>query len=347
MTTQPTQVPLTPTSGEAPSAVASAAAVPVLQVHDLTRHYEVSRGPLRPKAMVRALNGVSFELHRGKTLAVVGESGCGKSTLARQLTLIEQPSSGSILFDGVDVSHAAASDRQALRRKVQMVFQNPYASLNPRQKIGRQLAEPLVINTNMSGSERDARVADMLTTVGLRPEYARRYPHMFSGGQRQRIAIARAMMLKPDILVADEPTSALDVSIQAQVLNLFMDLQQELHTAYVFISHNLAVVQHVADDVMVMYLGRAVETGSKTAIYAQPLHPYTKALLSASPSIHASERRKVIRIQGELPNPLNPPSGCAFHKRCPHAQEQCREQVPKLRPLQGRMVACHRAEEIA
>ena len=347
MTTQQTQVPLTPPSGEAPSAAASAVAVPVLQVQNLTRHYEVSRGPLRPKAMVRALNGVSFELHRGKTLAVVGESGCGKSTLARQLTLIEQPSSGSILFDGVDVSHAAASDRQALRRKVQMVFQNPYASLNPRQKIGRQLAEPLVINTNMSGSERDARVADMLTTVGLRPEYARRYPHMFSGGQRQRIAIARAMMLKPDILVADEPTSALDVSIQAQVLNLFMDLQQELHTAYVFISHNLAVVQHVADDVMVMYLGRAVETGPKTAIYAQPLHPYTKALLSASPSIHASERRKTIRIQGELPNPLNPPSGCAFHKRCPHAQEQCREQVPELRPLQGRMVACHRAEEIA
>ena len=347
MTTQQTQVPLTPPSGEAPSAAASAVAVPVLQVQNLTRHYEVSRGPLRPKAMVRALNGVSFELHRGKTLAVVGESGCGKSTLARQLTLIEQPSGGSILFDGVDVSRAAANDRQALRRKVQMVFQNPYASLNPRQKIGRQLAEPLVINTNMSGSERDARVADMLTTVGLRPEYARRYPHMFSGGQRQRIAIARAMMLKPDILVADEPTSALDVSIQAQVLNLFMDLQQELHTAYVFISHNLAVVQHVADDVMVMYLGRAVETGPKTAIYAQPLHPYTKALLSASPSIHASERRKVIRIQGELPNPLNPPSGCAFHKRCPHAQEQCREQVPELRPLQGRMVACHRAEEIA
>ena len=281
-----------------------------------------------------------------KKIAIIGNAGGGKSTLARHLTLIEQPSGGSILFDGVDVSRAAANDRQALRRKVQMVFQNPYASLNPRQKIGRQLAEPLVINTNMSGSERDARVAEMLSTVGLRPEYARRYPHMFSGGQRQRIAIARAMMLKPDILVADEPTSALDVSIQAQVLNLFMDLQQELHTAYVFISHNLAVVQHVADDVMVMYLGRAVETGPKTAIYAQPLHPYTKALLSASPSIHASERRKTIRIQGELPNPLNPPSGCAFHKRCPHAQEQCREQVPELRPLQGRMVACHRAEEI-
>ena len=205
MTTQHTQVPPTPPSGEAPSAASSAAAVPVLQVHDLMRHYEVSRGPLRPKAMVRALNGVSFELHRGKTLAVVGESGCGKSTLARQLTLIEQPSGGSILFDGVDVSRAAANDRQALRRKVQMVFQNPYVSLNPWQKIGRQLAEPLVINTNMSGSERDARVAEMLSTVGLRPEYARRYPHMFSGGQRQRLAISRAMIINQTQMVMDEP----------------------------------------------------------------------------------------------------------------------------------------------
>ena len=269
------------------------------------------------------------------------------ATLGRAIVQLVKPDSGTIEMDGKDISHLQGPALRAHRKRIQMIFQDPYASLNPRQKIGRQLAEPLVINTNMSGSERDARVAEMLSTVGLRPEYARRYPHMFSGGQRQRIAIARAMMLKPDILVADEPTSALDVSIQAQVLNLFMDLQQELHTAYVFISHNLAVVQHVADDVMVMYLGRAVETGPKTAIYAQPLHPYTKALLSASPSIHASERRKTIRIQGELPNPLNPPSGCAFHKRCPHAQEQCREQVPELRPLQGRMVACHRAEEIA
>ena len=320
---------------------------PVLRVRDLTRHYEVSQGLLRPKSVVRALNGVSFDLQRGKTLAVVGESGCGKSTLARQLSLIEQPSSGQVMFEGVDVATATAAERQALRRKVQMVFQNPYASLNPRQKIGRQLAEPLIINTVLSAAEREARVADMLATVGLRPEYARRYPHMFSGGQRQRIAIARAMMLKPDVLVADEPTSALDVSIQAQVLNLFMDLQQELQTAYVFISHNLAVVQHVADDVMVMYLGRAVETGPKKAIYAHPLHPYTKALLSASPSVHARDRRETIRIYGELPNPLNPPSGCAFHKRCPHANELCRQQVPELRSLHGRQVACHRVEEIA
>ena len=325
---------------------ASTCAQPILQVRNLTRHYEVSQGLFRPKSVVRALNGVSFALCRGKTLAVVGESGCGKSTLARQLTLIEQPSQGHIILDGVDVATANSAERQALRRKVQMVFQNPYASLNPRQKIIRQLMEPLAINTRLPAAVREARAAEMLAVVGLRPEYASRYPHMFSGGQRQRIAIARAMMLKPDILVADEPTSALDVSIQAQVLNLFMDLQQELQTAYVFISHNLAVVQHVADDVMVMYLGRAVETGPRKAIFAQPLHPYTKALLSASPSLRARNRREAIRIHGEPPNPLYPPSGCAFHKRCPHAVEQCLQVIPELRPLEGRLVACHRAEEI-
>ena len=319
---------------------------PILQVRNLTRHYEVSQGLLRPKGIVRALNGVGFDLHRGKTLAVVGESGCGKSTLARQLTLIEQPSDGHIILDGVDVARARGAEHQALRRKVQMVFQNPYASLNPRQKIARQLEEPLVINTRQPATEREARVTEMLAVVGLRPEYAHRYPHMFSGGQHQRIAIARAMMLKPDILVADEPTSALDVSIQAQVLNLFMDLQQELQTAYVFISHNLAVVQHVADDVMVMYLGRAVETGPKKTIFSRPLHPYTSALLSASPSLHTRNRREVIRIQGEPPNPLHPPGGCAFHKRCPHAVEQCRQATPELRLLEGRQVACHRAEAI-
>ena len=314
---------------------------PILQVRNLTRHYEVSQGLLRPKGIVRALNGVGFDLHRGKTLAVVGESGCGKSTLARQLTLIEQPSDGHIILNGVDVARARGAEHQALRRKVQMVFQNPYASLNPRQKIARQLEEPLVINTRQPATEREARVTEMLAVVGLRPEYAHRYPHMFSGGQRQRIAIARAMMLKPDILVADEPTS-----IQAQVLNLFMDLQQELQTAYVFISHNLAVVQHVADDVMVMYLGRAVETGPKKTIFSRPLHPYTRALLSASPSLHTRNRREVIRIQGEPPNPLHPPGGCAFHKRCPHAVEQCRQATPELRLLEGRQVACHRAEAI-
>lgn len=318
----------------------------VMQARDLTRHYEVSQGFLKPKAMVKALNGVSFELKAGKTLAVVGESGCGKSTLARQLTLIEAPTAGSLVLDGVDIAKASKAELKALRSKVQMVFQNPYASLNPRQKIGDQLGEPLLINTTLSAKEREEKVRAMMQRVGLRPEHYYRYPHMFSGGQRQRIAIARAMMLQPQIVVADEPTSALDVSIQAQVLNLFMDLQDEFHTAYVFISHNLAVVEHVADDLMVMYLGRAVEVGTKEVIYDKPLHPYTQALLSATPSIHEEDRRVKIKIQGELPSPLNPPTGCAFHKRCPYASERCSKDVPELRTVLGRDVACHHAETI-
>ncbi|MGL6072207.1 peptide ABC transporter ATP-binding protein [Craterilacuibacter sp.] len=318
----------------------------VLCARELTRHYTVSQGFLKPAATVKALNGISFDLSAGKTLAVVGESGCGKSTLARALTLIEEPTSGSLVLDGIDVASGSKGDIKAMRSKVQMVFQNPYASLNPRQKIGVQLSEPLLINTSLSASEREARVKQMMTIVGLRPEHYYRYPHMFSGGQRQRIAIARAMMLKPKIVVADEPTSALDVSIQAQVLNLFMDLQQELGTAYVFVSHNLSVVEHVADDVMVMYLGRAVEVGSKTALYAAPLHPYTKALLSATPSIHPEDRKIKIKIVGELPSPLNPPSGCTFHKRCPFAEARCSAEEPQLRLVGGHQVACHRAEEI-
>ena len=245
----------------------------VLTARDLTRHYEVSRGLFKGHATVRALNGVSFELEAGKTLAVVGESGCGKSTLARALTLIEEPSSGSLKIAGQEVAGADKAQRKQLRKDVQMVFQSPYASLNPRQKVGDQLAEPLLINTNLSAAERREKVQAMMKQVGLRPEHYQRYPHMFSGGQRQRIALARAMMLQPKVLVADEPTSALDVSIQAQVLNLFMDLQQEFNTAYVFISHNLAVVQHVADDVMVMYLGRPVEMGPKNDIYKRPSAP--------------------------------------------------------------------------
>jgi dipeptide transport system ATP-binding protein len=262
------------------------------------------------------------------------------------VSLIEPPTGGALQLAGVDVVAASQAQRHTLRRSVQLVFQNPYGSLNPRKKIGAILEAPLEINTPLDATQRMEQARSMLALVGLRPEHYDRYPHMFSGGQRQRIAIARAMMLKPDILVADEPTSALDVSIQAQVLNLFMDLQQELQTAYVFISHNLAVVQHVADDVMVMYLGRAVETGPKKTIFSRPLHPYTSALLSASPSLHTRNRREVIRIQGEPPNPLHPPGGCAFHKRCPHAVEQCRQAIPELRLLEGRQVACHRAEAI-
>ena len=318
----------------------------VLTARELTRHYEISRGLFKPHATVRALNGVSFELEAGKTLAVVGESGCGKSTLARALTLIEEPSSGSLQIAGREVAGATRDERKQLRRDVQMVFQNPYASLNPRQKVGDQLAEPLLINTPLSRAERREQVQAMMQQVGLRPEHYQRYPHMFSGGQRQRIALARAMMLNPKVLVADEPTSALDVSIQAQVLNLFMDLQERYNTGYVFISHNLAVVRHVANDVLVMYLGRPVEMGPSELIYSRPLHPYTKALLSATPAIHPDPLKPKIKIAGELPNPLDPPSGCAFHKRCPYATERCTVEVPELRLLDARQVACHHAETI-
>jgi dipeptide transport system ATP-binding protein len=320
---------------------------PLLEARNLSRHYSVSRGMFKPHATVKALNGVSFTVHPGQTLAVVGESGCGKSTLARALTLIEQPTGGTLQLDGMDATGASAAQTKALRKRVQMVFQNPYASLNPRKRISQMLEEPLLLNTPMSAAERRDKVSAMLAQVGLRPEHAQRYPHMFSGGQRQRIAIARAMMLAPKLLVADEPTSALDVSIQAQILNLFMDLQERTGIAYVFISHNLSVVEHIADRVMVMYLGRVVEFAPKARLFALPMHPYTKALLSATPSIDAARRANKIKIVGELPSPLNPPSGCTFHKRCPYATERCVTDVPELRPVDGTEVACHYAEDIA
>ncbi|MDQ7913039.1 dipeptide transport system ATP-binding protein [Pseudomonas sp. SORGH_AS 211] len=316
----------------------------VLEAKGLTQHYQISRGLFKDNATVKALNGVSFDLQAGRTLAVVGESGCGKSTLARALTLIEQPTAGSLVIGGQDVAKADAARRKELRREVQMVFQNPYASLNPRRKIGDQLAEPLQINTSLSRTERREKVQAMMQQVGLRPEHYQRYPHMFSGGQRQRIAVARAMMLQPKVLVADEPTSALDVSIQAQVLNLFMDLQQQYRTAYVFISHNLSVVRHIADEVMVMYLGCIVEKTSRDLLFERPLHPYTQMLLSATPSLHPDPSKPRIRIQGELPNPLDPPPGCVFHRRCPYATEKCKTEVPALRNVEARQVACHYAE---
>ena len=319
----------------------------LLEADKLSRHYAVRRGMFKPPAVVKALNGVSFTLRAGESLAVVGESGCGKSTLARALTLIEKPSGGALRIDGKDVADASRNDLRTLRQSVQMVFQNPYASLNPRKRIEQMLEEPLRLNTQLGRTERRERVAAMLAQVGLRPEHAQRYPHMFSGGQRQRIAIARAMMLGPKLLVADEPTSALDVSIQAQILNLFMDLQQRTKIAYVFISHNLSVVEHIADRVMVMYLGRVVEFAPKATLFTQALHPYTKALLSATPSIDPARRAAKIRISGEPPSPLDPPGGCTFHKRCPYASERCRTEVPELRPLGGHQVACHHAESLA
>jgi dipeptide transport system ATP-binding protein len=313
----------------------------LLQATDLARHYPVRRGWLHPAQSVRALDGVSFTLSAQRTLAVVGESGCGKSTLARQLVLIEQPTRGTLAIEGTDVAQADKATLAAMRPRVQMVFQNPYASLNPRQTIATTLAEPLKLNTALGHTERQERIAAMAARVGLKPEHLGRYPHMFSGGQRQRIAIARAMMLRPKVVVADEPTSALDVSIQAQILNLFMDLQDEYGTGIVFISHNLAVVEHVAHDVLVMYFGRVVESGDKSSIFAQPLHPYTQALMSATPALRVSDRRDRIPIHGEPPSPLDPPPGCSFASRCPRAEARCRGEAPALRDIGDRQVACH------
>jgi dipeptide transport system ATP-binding protein len=316
----------------------------VVEARDLKRHYEVRRGLLAKPAILKAVDGVSFALEAGKTLAVVGESGCGKSTLGRVVTLIERPSAGRLALDGVDAATADRATRKRLRRTVQMVFQDPYGSLNPRQKIGALIAEPLKINTAMTAKEREDAARDMMRRVGLRPEHYARYPHMFSGGQRQRIAIARALMLHPKLVVADEPVSALDVSIQAQVLNLLMDLQEEFRLAYLFISHDLGVVRHLADELMVMYLGTAVEQGAKAPIFEQPLHPYTQALLASTPSTDPAKKRRRIVLKGELPSPLDPPKGCAFATRCPYVTERCRVERPPLRPLAGRLVACHYAE---
>ena len=320
---------------------------PVLEAVDLARHYEIRRGMFAGRATVKALAGASFTLARGRTLAVVGESGCGKSTLARLITLIEPPTAGTLKFDGADVAGADRETLRKLRQMVQIVFQDPYGSLNPRKKVGAILEEPLVINTRLDAAERRARAEEMMAKVGLRPEHYGRYPHMFSGGQRQRIAIARALMLRPRILVADEPVSALDVSIQAQVLNLLMDLQEELDLAYLFISHDLSVVRHIADEVMVMYLGRSVEQGPVEAIFTRPRHPYTQALLASTPAVDPALRRKRLAVKGELPSPLDPPPGCAFHRRCPYATELCSRERPELEPLEDHLVACHHAERIS
>lgn len=319
---------------------------PVLEAHNLTRHYTVKEGMFSTPKTLKAVDGVSFSLAPGRTLAVVGESGCGKSTLARMLTLIEPPTGGAFSLDGED---AAFDDREMvkrMRRMVQMIFQDPYGSLNPRKKIGTILEEPLVINTDLSKEQREEAARAMMTKVGLRPEHYNRYPHMFSGGQRQRIAFARALMLRPKVVIADEPVSALDVSIQAQVLNLLMDLQEEFDLAYLFVSHDLSVVHHLANDVMVMYLGRPVEQGANEVIFDSPLHPYTRALLASTPRVNPDERMEQMTLSGELPSPLDPPSGCAFHKRCPFMQDRCAQETPEPRTVQGRAVSCHFAGEV-
>ncbi len=322
-------------------------APPLLRADDLARHYEVRKGLFAGTATLRALDGVSFSVGAGETLAVVGESGCGKSTLARQVTLIEPPTAGHLTIAGRDVAGADKATIREIRRNVQIVFQDPSGSLNPRKKVGAILEEPVVINTPLRAAARAELAREMMAKVGLRPEHYDRYPHMFSGGQRQRIAIARALMLKPAIVVADEPVSALDVSIQAQVLNLLMDLQEEFRLAYLFISHDLAVVRHIADAVMVMYLGRAVEHGPAKTIFAAPRHPYTRALLASTPHVDPAQRKKRVTLKGELPSPLDPPTGCAFNTRCPYATDECVRSRPELREVDGRLVACHHAEKVA
>ncbi len=319
---------------------------PLLRAEGLTRHYSVTRGFLRGSATLRAVDGVDFSLEAGRTLAVVGESGSGKSTLGRVVTMIEPPTGGRLTIADVDARTTDQDQRRRLRREVQMVFQDPYGSLNPRQTVRTIIGEPMTVNTNRDRAEVHDAVADMMGRVGLRPEHAGRYPHMFSGGQRQRIAIARALMLNPRVVVADEPVSALDVSIRAQILNLMMDLQESFKLAYLFISHDLGVVRHIADEVLVLYLGRPAEQGTKDRIFASPRHPYTRALLSATPRVEPGDRAERIVLTGELPSPLDPPTGCAFHGRCPLATDRCSAERPVLRPVDGRDVACHHAERV-
>jgi peptide/nickel transport system ATP-binding protein len=323
---------------------------PLVQVNDAARWFDVSSPWLdrvinrKPRIMLKAVDGVSFDIAKGETLALVGESGCGKSTVARMLVGLYGLTRGGIRFDGQALHEMSAQQRQQTRKRVQMIFQDPYASLNPRWRVGRIIAEPLLTHTRLSPYEQRAKVEELLTQVGLSPADQNRYPHQFSGGQRQRISIARALALGPEFLVCDEPTSALDVSVQAQVLNLMKDLQRTLGLTYLFISHNLAVVHHVADRIGVMYLGRIVEIAPRDELFATPRHPYTRMLLGAIPDMTGSGRART-PVGGEVPNPLNPPSGCTFHPRCPLANDRCKREAPETLKTGLAQVACHAVQE--
>jgi peptide/nickel transport system ATP-binding protein len=327
-------------------------AAPLVQAHDLAKTFDVSVPWLnrvverRPRQLLHAVDGVSFEIKKGQTLALVGESGCGKSTVARLLVGLYEPTRGGLTFDGQD-AHAAFRTPQGrhLRRRIQMIFQDPYASLNPRWTVEDIVGEPLREHAIITDeAQREERVGELLKSVGLSPLDMPKYPHQFSGGQRQRISIARALATQPEFLVCDEPTSALDVSVQAQVLNIMKDLQRQRGLTYLFISHNLAVVRHVSDQVGVMYLGRLVELSGKQQLFGNPRHPYTRMLLDAIPKMHDTGRSRT-PVQGEVPNPLNPPAGCAFHPRCPYANARCMAERPQLLEIQGVKVACHAVEE--
>ena len=329
-----------------------AAPGPLVEVRDLAKVFDVSSPWLnrvverKPREFVHAVDGVSFTIERGRTLALVGESGCGKSTVARLLVGLYPPTRGSVRFDGIDTAAAFRSKTApVLRRRMQMIFQDPYASLNPRWKVAAIVGEPLTEHRLVApGPALRSRVGALLKSVGLAAADAEKFPHQFSGGQRQRISIARALATEPEFLVCDEPTSALDVSVQAQVLNIMKDLQRRQGLTYLFISHNLAVVRHVSDQVGVMYLGGIVELADKARLFGQPQHPYTRMLLDAIPDIHMTGRART-PVQGEVPNPLSPPSGCTFHPRCPHANARCRSERPPLQRLRGVLVACHAVEE--
>ncbi|MEH1027518.1 ABC transporter ATP-binding protein [Micromonospora profundi] len=323
----------------------------ILEVRDLVKHYPVTQGVVFKKTVgqVKAVDGVSFGLRTGETLGVVGESGCGKSTLARVLMNLEKPTAGSVVYKGQDISKLSGGALRRLRRQIQLVMQDPYTSLNPRMTVGDLIGEPFEIHSDVApkGSRR-AKVRELLDLVGLNPEHINRYPHQFSGGQRQRIGIARALALRPEVIVCDEPVSALDVSIQAQVMNLLEKLQSELGLSYVFIAHDLSVVRHLSDRVAVMYLGKIVEIGTEDEIYERPTHPYTQALLSAVPVPDPTQRnnKTIIRLTGDVPSPISPPSGCRFRTRCWKAQDVCAEQVPLLevRRDSDHPSACHFAE---
>lgn len=318
-------------------------AEPLLQVEHLKTHFDVTKGIFSPKQIVKAVDDVSFTVCKGETYGLVGESGCGKSTLGRTLVKIYPATEGKILYEGKDIARLSKTEEKEFRREVQMIFQDPYASLNPRMTVGEIIKEPMEIHGILeSASEREERAAELLKLVGLKPDHIRRYPHEFSGGQRQRISIARTLALNPKFIICDEPISALDVSIQAQIINLLKEIQEEMGISYLFVAHDLSMVNYISDRIGVMYLGHLVEEGEAGELYSHPLHPYTQALLSAIPipDPDVAKGRERIRLEGELPTPINPPPGCPFQGRCPYATEECKRERPELKDYNGRKVAC-------